>query len=86
MTKRDINGRPYASLSQTHPGDILIADNGFVSDDHNGKDIHCIRPNRRCKVLSHPNGLAVRCVHGLHFLEGQLDYEDKDSLIGFYST
>jgi hypothetical protein len=84
MPQTDINGKPYALLSQTKPGDYLIADGGFFSDDKNNKEIHCISPNRKCKVISHPNGLAVKCYHGLHFLEGQLSFEDNDSLIGFY--
>jgi len=85
MPKTDINNKPYALLSQVKVGDILIADEGFISNDENGKDIHCIRPNRKCKV-KYSNGLYVRCAHGRHYLEGQLDFEDNNSLVGFYPT
>ena len=86
--KTDKFGKPYALLSQTHPGDFLIADDGFISDrNQNGIEVinfHCIRPNRKCEVKYHETGLYVTCGKGKHFLEGQLDFEDKDSLIGFY--
>ncbi len=87
--KTDINNKPYALLSQTKPGDYLISDEGFISDDRNvdgieGVEFHCIKPNRKCLVKYHETGLYVTCGKGKHFLEGQLDFEDNDSLIGFY--
>ncbi len=90
MSKTDINNKPYALLSQTKPGDYLIADDGFYSDRNingiKGVEFHCIKPNRKCLVKQHTTGLYVTCAHGKHFLEGQLDYNDHDSLIGFYPS
>lgn len=81
--RTDAYGKPYALLSETKKGDILIADDGFWSSTRSGKDIHCIKPNRKCIVKEDKNSFYVSCIHRKHFLDGQLD-EDNDSLIGFY--
>ena len=83
----DMNGRPYARLGECEPGNVLIADGGFVSDKGD-KEIHCIRSGRECKVFRDDKSeLYVRCAHGRHYLEGQLRLDQgSDELIGFYPS
>ena len=56
-------------LSEVKPGDVLIADGGFT----------CIKQGARLVVA---DDLSVSCSHGKHFLDGQIDFDDGDTLVG----
>ena len=59
-------------FSEIKVGDILIADKCFC----------CLEPGEECEVkLNLNDGLYVDCNHGQHYLDGQLDAENK--LVGF---
>lgn len=68
----DTTGRPYAKLSKCKVGTMLECDGGFDCNKHGA----------RRRVLSHPNGLYIRCKSDKHFLSGQAD--DGEHLIGLY--
>lgn len=72
----DTNGRPYAKLSELKEGMYVEVDGGF----------DCIEAGSRLCVQQHPDGLWIKCTHGQHYLEGQLDFDDGDSLIGIYQA
>lgn len=60
-------------LSELRPNDLLRADGGFT----------CI-PAGAILVVKHQNGaLGVPCNCGFHNLEGQVSYDDWDTLVGF---
>lgn len=69
---RSTDGREWARLSRTKIGDTLVADAGF----------ECLPPGEHQVVANDTGRLAVRCSHGLHFLDGQAD--DGDHLIGLW--
>ena len=69
---KDLNGRPYAKLSETKLGDVLIADSGFT----------CILNGAECQVMQDDDGLYVPCQEGRHYLDGQTD--DGEILVGLY--
>jgi len=70
----DINGRPYAKLSELVPGDQLEADSGFT----------CLKDGERVKVIKdHDGSLFIPCADGGHHLDGQAD-DDGEHLIGLY--
>ena len=56
-------------LSEVKPGDVLIADGGFT----------CIELGATLVV---GDDLSVPCAHGKHFLDGQVDFDDGDTLVG----
>ncbi len=56
-------------LSDVKPGDVLIADGGFT----------CIKEGTELIVSEK---LTVPCSHGEHSLDGQVDFEDSNQLIG----
>lgn len=72
MSTCDNDGRPYAKLSLTKPGDMLIADAGF----------ECILAWKSLEVKADLQGLYVDCAEGKHYLDGQAD--DGEHLIGLY--
>ena len=75
MTTHSTDGRLWAKLSTTKPGDFLIADGGF----------DCIKEGAKLLVHERDGMLYVECTHGRHYLDGQLDY-DMDSLVGLRRT
>jgi hypothetical protein len=71
----DKQGREYARYSQLKRGDAVQIDAGF----------DCMPANSVLTVEAWPDGtLFIECDHGSHDLEGQLDIDDGDSLIGIY--
>ena len=56
-------------LSEVQPGDVLIADAGFT----------CIEPGATLVV---GEDLSVPCADGKHFLDGQVSFDDGDTLVG----
>lgn len=73
------------TLDTVKVGDILIADDGFISDYgeryHDGH-CRCIRPFSKVIVEKDKNGdLFVRCAAGQHLLEGQVD-DDGGEIVG----
>lgn len=66
----------FAKLSELQPGDILRADADFT----------CIEANARRVALKDDDGYYVICECGRHYLSGQLDYNDNDTIVGFYKT
>ena len=56
-------------LSEVQPGDVLIADGGFT----------CIKPGAQLVVA---DDLSIPCACGKHFLDGQVDFDDGDTLVG----
>lgn len=64
---------PTVKFSELGVADALIADNGF----------DCIKHWACVSVLKDERGeLYVPCKCGQHFLEGQLDHDDNDTLVG----
>jgi len=75
MPTHDANGRAYAKLSQLKVGDKVQVDDGFT----------CLKPNSIKTVrVANGQGLHICCKAGHHMLEGQLDEDDNDTLIGIY--
>lgn len=77
----DINGRPYAKLSELKPGSLVEVDDGF--DCMKGADV--------LTVQGEIGSLFISCLsEGGHTLDGQLAGEDNDQghdpdeLIGIY--
>ncbi len=66
----DSEGRPWARLSETKPGDYLEADASFT----------CMKPGIHMVWLN-DNGLCLVCDEGWHTLRGQAH---DDALIGLY--
>jgi len=62
-----------ASIHKIKSGEILIADDGFF----------CINNNQLCTVQEENNRLFVKCSHGKHFLDGQVDDPRTGEIIGF---
>ena len=79
---KDKTGRAYARLSAVKVGDTLECDGGFT----------CLSRGERRVVQNDPatcpprngNGLYIACRDGKHFLDGQLDFDGSDALIGLY--
>jgi hypothetical protein len=65
----------YAKLSETKAGSRLVADGGFT----------CILAGEGLVVGEDTNGLYVPCSCGKHYLDGQLDDDDNDTLIGLFA-
>ena len=76
MTTHDIHNRPYARLSTLKPGDKVIVDDGFT----------CMKRWSEREVRANDDGSVgwLRCTYNGHGLEGQLDFDDDDILIGIY--
>lgn len=69
----DVDGKPWAKLSEVKPGNILVADGGFP----------CVKDGARLIVGRDEDGdLFVPCAEGPHLLDGQAD--DGETLIGLY--
>lgn len=69
----DINGTPWAKLSELKPGHILIPDGGFT----------CMKEGVPVAVARDQAGaLYVPCRSGGHTLDGQAD--DGETLVGLY--
>ncbi|MGJ4855539.1 hypothetical protein ACN6KF_001485 [Labrys sp. La1] len=62
----------FAKLSEIKAGSRLVADGGF----------DCIEQGTILIVCDSGDGLYVPCACGEHYLEGQLDFDDDDTLIG----
>ncbi len=61
-------------LSEVSVDDVLVADGGFT----------CLKQGEYLTVYENQNGeLYVECSHGPHLLDGQVDWDDGDTLIGF---
>ncbi len=72
---KDLNGRTYAKLSDCKLGTMLEAGGGFT----------CIPKGAIQQVHeTYRHGLYIRCTHGQHFLDGQLDCDTQEYLIGLY--
>ncbi len=71
---KDTFAREYANLSHMKVGTRLQADRGF----------ECIEHDAILTVSQDDRGFYVPCACGKHYLDGQLDFDDKDSLIGLY--
>jgi hypothetical protein len=73
MSSTEFLKQPIAKLSALEVGASLVADNGF----------DCIRAWSRVDVQKDERGeLYVACKCGQHFLEGQLDHDDQDTIVG----
>lgn len=87
----DLQGRPYAKLSQLKIGDKVVVDDGFdcmkpwkvrtVWGNHSGLWLRCAGPIEDDDMLS--NGPGQRSLSERHMLDGQLQ-DDGDTLIGIY--
>jgi hypothetical protein len=80
-TMPDINGRPYAKLSDLKPGSFVTVDDGFS----------CMLEGVVFEVKADPKGsLYIDCSENGHTLDGQLAGDDNDQghdpdeLIGIY--
>lgn len=62
-------GVGYSSL---RAGDKLQADAGFT----------CVKPGEVLEIKERNGGLYVECEDGDHFLDGQLDFDDQETLVG----
>lgn len=80
----DINGKPWAKLSQLKLGDKLRADGGFTCIDEGA--VLEIRADDDGELYVDCRGSedATDCGPGLHYLDGQAD--DGEHLVGFYSA
>ncbi len=74
MAIRDIQGRPYARLGALVPGAVVIVDGDFT----------CMAAWSKRIVCTDGTDLFIPCKSGHHTLDGQLDFEDDDILIGIY--
>jgi len=71
---KDKQGREYARMSDLKEGDEVTVDGDFT----------CMLPWSQAEVLGDEDGLYILCEEGQHYLQGQLDYQDDDSLVGIY--
>lgn len=76
MSTHDLDGRPYAKLSELKAGDLVESDADFT----------CLRGGSRHLVCSGSEGLYIHCLGGYHYLVGQLSESDNDSLVGLYKV
>lgn len=61
-------------LSDLKAGDTLVADGGF----------DCLNLGQSCVVLRDADKrLYVSCSEGRHYLDGQVDHEDQETIVGF---
>lgn len=66
--------KPFAKHSQVHVGSVLVIDSGFT----------CMPDGSRKTVYNDGSGLYIHCDHGKHYINGQLDHQDQDTLVGLY--
>ena len=59
-------------FKDVNEGDTLIADGGFT----------CIDEGRCLLVENSGGGLFIACDEGRHFLDGQIDLKDGETLVG----
>lgn len=59
-------------LSELKAGDTLIADAGFT----------CMAAGETEVTADSEGSLYVVCEDGVHYLAGQVDFEDHDTLVG----
>lgn len=71
MSTHDLNGRPYAKLSELRVGDKVMVDGGF-SCMHDG-DV---------KIVKEKDGLYIDCRYGHHHLHALAT--DDEHCIGIY--
>lgn len=70
---KDTAGKPYAKLSETKPGDLLVVDAGFT----------CLKAGAQRRVKQDRDGeLYIECADGGHTLSGQAD--DGEHIVGLY--
>lgn len=79
LTATDNTGRAYATLDELHDGQRIELDRGFDCVTHEPD-----RPTTATVLKSLDGRKYFICQHGRHYLEGQLDDEDGQSLIGVY--
>lgn len=73
----DRSGIPWAKLANVKPGTRLRCDDGFT----------CMRPDVIKVVETDAAGQPfIPCDDGKHYLEGQLDFEGGDDLVGLYDA
>lgn len=58
-------------LSEVKKGDVLVADGGFPCMEAGPHEIH-----------EDENGVYINCRSGHHYLDGQVSYEDHETLVG----
>ncbi len=77
----DLNGLAYATVANLKPGDIVTCD----------IDFGCFVPGQRKRIMKSKAQedanwpLYIRCKHGKHFIEPQID-ESRTFYIGIYPT
>jgi hypothetical protein len=73
----DLHGRPYATIDDTQPNDILECDGGFT----------CLQKGelRRVYLSEQGGGLFILCKAGHHWLDGQID-DATHAYVGLYHT
>lgn len=70
---KDLNGRPWASVSETKEGSVVECDGDFT----------CLKEGDRRTVKRDEDGLYIDCAAGQHYLDGQFDGAHK-FYIGLY--
>lgn len=68
--------KPSLKLADIKAGDVLYPDEGF----------ECLKFNRRVTVRTDDGGKYVSCTDGNHYLEGQLDHDDQETIVGLSRT
>lgn len=65
---------PFTSVKfdDIRPGDVLIPDGGF----------DCMTAGVPLTVKADGDSLFVPCACGQHYLDGQLDFDDQETIIG----
>jgi hypothetical protein len=74
MSTQDINGRPWAKLSELKEGDMIEVDGGF----------DCIIGGTKQTLTLQRGILGFECLSGHHDIAGQAD--DCEHCIGIYKV
>ena len=77
----------FAQASRVNVGDTLVTDAGFTCmGNHEHKTVHIDwkRAKKARGATSLLPFLYVDCAEGKHFLDGQLDFDGRDVLVGLY--
>jgi hypothetical protein len=61
----------FVNMKDVKSDDVLIADNGFT----------CVKPGP-VKICEDEHGLFFSCECGKHYIDGQLDFDGSDQLVG----